>query len=274
MPSTSPYAKPSTSTGRSKADSSLMRDKTGCITCRVRQKKCNGFGAGEDSCGDCNRLNIQCLGVHHNRPDWLRNQDALKETKYRIKHHLTEYPVPRGRGPAPERPFLTFQDLIEKYSPQRYLPSGSTSPSLESDRLYRIEPDSPVAYTPTQSGGYLSVETNLYHSHDTPSPSASYALTPLTPSSSGGDLFGSHDMPVACGHPFQADLLNQSVGVTYHEAAYIPEHPGYANILPQSRGPYFRHQHSPSLFLPSPVEPQQYQYDYSEYARPSARRMH
>ncbi|KAG8722477.1 hypothetical protein FRC08_001532 [Ceratobasidium sp. 394] len=228
MPSSSPYAKPSASVGRSKSDASLMRDKTGCITCRVRQKvsgilniwnshthylvlqKCTGIAPGEVDCGDCIRLNIHCLGVHHNRPDWLRNPEALKETKYRIKHHLTEYPVPRGRGPAPVRPFLSFQDLIEKYSPQRFVPSGSASPNLESERLYRIEPDSPVAYAPSQSASYLSVQTNLYPSPNTPSPSTPYTSMPLTPSSSDGSLFVSPDAPVPCGYPFQTDYMNQS----------------------------------------------------------------
>ncbi|KAG9099625.1 hypothetical protein FRC06_005078 [Ceratobasidium sp. 370] len=267
MPSSTSYAKLSAS-GRSKQDTSLMRDKTGCITCRVRQKKCTGVATGEVDCSDCIRLNIQCLGVHHNRPDWLRNTEALKETKYRIKHHLTEYPVPRGRGPAPPRPFLSFQDLIEKYSPQR-----STSPNIESERLYRIEPDSPVAYASSQSASYLTVQTNLYPSPNTPSPSTSYTPTPLTPSSSDGSLFLSPDVPVPCGYPFQADYMSQPAGVTFHEAAYIPELAGYVHISPHSRGPY-RHQHSESLFLTSPVESQQYQYGYQDYARPSARRQH
>jgi len=251
-----------------------MRDKTGCITCRVRQKKCTGIAAGEVNCGDCIRLNIQCLGVHHNRPDWLRNPDALKETKYRIKHHLTEYPVPRGRGPAPVRPFLSFHDLIEAYSP-RILSSGSTSPSLEPDRLFRIEPDSPVAYTPSQSAGHLSVQTDLYLLPTTPSPSTSYTRTPLTPSSSDGGLFPSPDVPLPCRHPFQTDYdyMNQHASVTFHEAAYIPELQGYVHINPHSRGPY-RHQHSESLFLTSPVESQQYQYGHQDYVRPSARRQH
>ncbi|KDN51051.1 hypothetical protein RSAG8_00680, partial [Rhizoctonia solani AG-8 WAC10335] len=70
--SATPYAKPA-QVGRSRSDVSLMRDKNGCITCRVRQKKCSGLEAGQMSCTDCLRLNIQCLGVSHNRPDWLRN---------------------------------------------------------------------------------------------------------------------------------------------------------------------------------------------------------
>ncbi|CAE6401383.1 unnamed protein product [Rhizoctonia solani] len=118
MRHSTPISKTPYQVGRSKADVSLMRDKNGCITCRVRQKKCSGVEAGQTSCTDCLRLNIQCLGVSHNRPGWLRNPEALKETKYRIKHHLTEYPVPRGRGPTPKRPHLDFYDLIEKYSPR------------------------------------------------------------------------------------------------------------------------------------------------------------
>ncbi|QRV72484.1 Fungal Zn(2)-Cys(6) binuclear cluster domain [Ceratobasidium sp. AG-Ba] len=272
MPSSTPYAKPSGAVGRSKSDTALMRDKSGCITCRVRQKKCNGIAPGETDCGDCIRLNIHCLGVHHNRPDWLRNQEALKETKYRIKHHLTEYPVPRGRGPAPERPFLSFQDLIDKYSPQKYPASGSVSPNLQSDGLIRMEPESPVIYTPSQAGGYLSVQTNLYPSQNTPSPSTSYTPMPLTPSSSDGSLFMSPEVP--CGYHFQPEFVNQPVGqgAAYHDA-YLPELSAYPTMHASARGPY-RHQHSQSLFLTSPVEPQPYQLEYLDYVRPSARRQH
>ncbi|KAF8607950.1 hypothetical protein BDV93DRAFT_589588 [Ceratobasidium sp. AG-I] len=147
---TSPDAK-AASVSRPKSEDSLMRNKDNCITCRVRQKKCTGIQPGDISCGDCSRLNIQCLGVQHNRPDWLRNPDAVKETRYRIKRHLTEYPVPRGRGLAPSRPFLDFYDLIERYSPR--IPGSETlNPlSVQSGQLYQMESE---LSTYSQSGSY------------------------------------------------------------------------------------------------------------------------
>ncbi|KAF8607939.1 hypothetical protein BDV93DRAFT_284019 [Ceratobasidium sp. AG-I] len=204
MPSSAtPYAKPA-SVSRSKSESSLNRDKNGCITCRVRQKKCVGMQNGDTSCGDCLRLNIQCLGVQHNRPDWLRNPDALKETKYRIKHHLTEYPVPRGRGPAPNRPFLDFYDLIEQYSPPRVPSSEASSPlSVQSGQLYRMESESPTTYS--QSGGYLSVQS--HHAASTPSPSSSYQGMPHTPTSPDDGLFAYTERQ--CG--YGGEMLGQGV---------------------------------------------------------------
>ncbi|KAG8733063.1 hypothetical protein FRC11_008944, partial [Ceratobasidium sp. 423] len=193
MPSSfTPYAK-RPQVGRSKSDVSLMRDKNGCITCRVRQKKCSGVEAGQTSCGDCLRLNIQCLGVSHNRPDWLRNPDALKETKYRIKHHLAEHPVPRGRGPAPKRPHLDFHDLIEKYSP--HIPTAEEyDQTLRLDKLQRMSPESPSHTTTSYSSRYLSMQSSHYGSPNTPSPSSSYAPMPRTPTSTGGSLFISTDI--------------------------------------------------------------------------------
>ncbi|QRV89940.1 hypothetical protein RhiJN_17958 [Ceratobasidium sp. AG-Ba] len=84
-------------------------------------------------------------------------QQALNETKYRIRHHLTEYPVPRGRGPAPARPFLSFQDLVEKYSPGD--PTEHTDLGFELERL-RIGPEAPFTCT-SQGDSDLSVQTRL-----------------------------------------------------------------------------------------------------------------
>ncbi|KAG8690773.1 hypothetical protein FRC11_009206 [Ceratobasidium sp. 423] len=183
--SSTPYPKASQA-GRSQFKSSLMRGPDACITCRVRQKKCSGVEADQSSCGDCLRLNIQCLGVSHNRPDWLRNPEALKETKYRIKCHLTEFPVPRGRGPSPKRPYLDFLDLIEKYAPR--------IPTLEEDgRSVEIEQPQqmlPELLSPTTnySGGYFSVESS-YSLTRWPSPEPSYFPMPPSPTYPYTSLF-------------------------------------------------------------------------------------
>ncbi|CAE6523626.1 unnamed protein product [Rhizoctonia solani] len=278
MPSPSaPYAR--SQVGRSRSDVSLMRDKNGCITCRVRQKKCSGVEADQTSCSDCLRLNIQCLGVSHNRPDWLRNPEALKETKYRIKHHLTEHPVPRGRGPAPKRPHLDFYDLIEKYSPR--IPTAEEyDQSLKLDKLQRMSPESPSHTTTNYSSGYLSVQSNHYGSPNTPSPSSSYAPMPRTPTSTDGGLFISTDV---C---YPGGAMNQEFpyghqGAVYQDA-YVPQNESYDLVSPVSSqlsaGSPYRLTHAPldSLFLtsPSPISPYYtYPHEYlSEHTSPSARR--
>ncbi|KAH7343712.1 hypothetical protein B0J17DRAFT_187951 [Rhizoctonia solani] len=260
MPAAStPYDRPA-QVGRSRPDVSLMRDKNGCITCRVRQKKCSGIEAGETSCSDCLRLNIQCLGVSHNRPDWLRNPEALKETKYRIKHHLTEHPVPRGRGPAPKRPHLDFYDLIEQYSPR--MPTAEEyEQSMKLDQLQRMSPESP-SHTTNYPSKYLSVQSSHHASPNTPSPSTSYS-------------------PMPRGVMNQEFFYNQQ-GAIYHDA-YVSQNEAFEHLVSptgsqQSTGgsPY-RLAHSPpdSLFLTTNPMSTYYQYpnDYlSEHISPSARR--
>ncbi|KAJ1308733.1 hypothetical protein OPQ81_004424 [Rhizoctonia solani] len=281
MPSSSsaPYAKP-TQVGRSRSDVSLMRDKNGCITCRVRQKKCSGMEANQRSCGDCLRLNIQCLGVSHNRPDWLRNPEALKETKYRIKHYLAEHPVPRGRGPVPKRPHLNFLDLIEKYSPRIPTADEYDQPAqpVGLDRLQRVAPGSPSQIT-NYSSGYLSVQGGQYGSPTTPSPSSSYAPMPRTPSSADGSLFVSTDMCNYSGGMMSQEFFYGQPG-TAHRDAYVPQQepfdylasPSSSQLSPGS--PYrLTHTSPDSLFLTSPISPYyQYHRDMPMYPSPSARR--
>ncbi|CUA70121.1 hypothetical protein RSOLAG22IIIB_00467 [Rhizoctonia solani] len=252
MPASSatPYAKPA-QVGRSRSDVSLMRDKNGCITCRVRQKKCSGIEEGRPSCSDCLRLNIQCLGVSHNRPDWLRNPEALRETKYRIKHHLTEHPVPRGRGPAPKRPHLDFYDLINKYSPR--IPTADEYVQL--DNLQPMSPESP-SQTTNYSSGYLSVHGSHYTSPTTPSPSSSYATMPR-------------------------GIMTHEMFYNQQSPAYIPQSESFEHLVsptcsqPSAGSPY-RLTHAPpeSLFLTSPISPYYpYAPDYlSGHISPSARR--
>ncbi|KAG8678679.1 hypothetical protein FRC08_017585, partial [Ceratobasidium sp. 394] len=48
-----------------------IRSKEGCLTCRIRRKKCDQ-GKHEHSCESCRRLHIECLGYSRNRPEWLK----------------------------------------------------------------------------------------------------------------------------------------------------------------------------------------------------------
>ncbi|KAF8605181.1 hypothetical protein BDV93DRAFT_439650 [Ceratobasidium sp. AG-I] len=48
-----------------------LRSKEGCLTCRIRRKKCDQ-GKHSDSCESCRRLHIECLGYSRNRPEWLK----------------------------------------------------------------------------------------------------------------------------------------------------------------------------------------------------------
>ncbi|CAE6495382.1 unnamed protein product [Rhizoctonia solani] len=281
MPSTStPYDR-SAQVGRSRSDVSLMRDKNGCITCR----KCSGIEAGETSCGDCLRLNIQCLGVSHNRPDWLRNPEALKETKYRIKpealketkyrikHHLTEHPVPRGRGPAPKRPHLDFYDLIKQYSP-RVPTAEEYDQSMRLDRLQRMSPESP-SHTTNYPSKYLSVQSNHHASPATPSPSTSYS--PMPRGVMNQEFFYNQQ-----GGVMNQEFFYNQQDAMYHDA-YVSHNETFGHLVSPtssqasaSGSPYrLTHAQPDSLFLTTNPLSAYYQYpsDYlPEHISPSARR--
>ncbi|CAE6533797.1 unnamed protein product [Rhizoctonia solani] len=232
--SSKPYAKASR-TGRSESRSSLMRDISGCLTCQVRQKKCSGVEVGQSSCSDCLRLNIQCLGASHSRPAWLRDSEALKETKRRIKSHLTQFPVPRGRAPGPERPYLDFVDLIEKYSPRSSIPEEyDRSAGLEQLQQMLPELPSPTNY----SSEYFSVQSS-YSLTRWPSPEPSYSPTPPLPAYPYG-LFSPPDPYNFLGGSMdQSGMMNQGFfynqqGAIYHENAHLPQNDLFSYVPHES----------------------------------------
>ncbi|WVQ76045.1 hypothetical protein IAR50_005681 [Cryptococcus sp. DSM 104548] len=61
---------------------SSKRAKTGCITCRLRKKRCDET---KPACATCERLGIECLGYGDKRPDWLREKANAREAKKQIK---------------------------------------------------------------------------------------------------------------------------------------------------------------------------------------------
>ena len=67
--------------------SSTTRAKTGCITCRLRKKRCD---EGKPKCAACERLGIECLGYGVKRPKWLRDEHAAKRTKLEIKEKVSQ----------------------------------------------------------------------------------------------------------------------------------------------------------------------------------------
>ncbi|KAF8760109.1 Fungal specific transcription factor domain [Rhizoctonia solani] len=267
MPSSStPYAK-TVQVGRSRSDVSLMRDKNGCITCRVRQKKCSGIEIGQTSCGDCLRLNIQCLGVTHNRPDWLRNPEALKETKYRIKVGFISAVV-------------LAQGLADLYSP-RIPTTEECHQYVKLDQLQPMSPESPSTNYP---GGYLSVPTSHYGSPTSSSPSSSYTAMPSTPTNLSDDLFASTDMCNYAGGIMTPELFyTQQQGISYHDA-YVPLNSTFEqSVSPTASqtstgGSPYRLNYAPpeSLFLTSISPNSQYhQYTHNHLSgqtSPSARR--
>ncbi|KAF9511254.1 hypothetical protein BS47DRAFT_1346974 [Hydnum rufescens UP504] len=48
----------------------ITRSRHGCLTCRIRRKKCNE-PADQTVCDTCQRLKIECLGYAPRPPEWL-----------------------------------------------------------------------------------------------------------------------------------------------------------------------------------------------------------
>ncbi|CEL57368.1 hypothetical protein RSOLAG1IB_02107 [Rhizoctonia solani AG-1 IB] len=107
-----------------------IRSKEGCLTCRIRRKKCDQ-GKHADSCESCRRLHIECLGYSRNRPEWLKGV-KVEEFKRTIKRFLAENSPKSGlhtrQDPSMPVPFLSFEGLRNRLA-------NNTPPSLGSGAL-------------------------------------------------------------------------------------------------------------------------------------------
>ncbi|KAF8666661.1 Fungal specific transcription factor domain [Rhizoctonia solani] len=121
------------------APAKRIRTKQGCLTCRIRRKKCDEsreFGGG---CETCSRLHIECLGYSNKRPEWLKGA-RVDEYKRQIKHFLADNGA-RSSTRSPDQAFLGLQHLKESPgSPREH--SESVHTDTESD--YYSDPVSPV----------------------------------------------------------------------------------------------------------------------------------
>ncbi|CAE6457965.1 unnamed protein product [Rhizoctonia solani] len=113
-----------------------LRSKEGCLTCRIRGKKCDQGKIAEDDaqhpgCAACRRLRIECLGYARNRPEWLKGPQ-VDEFKRTIKMFLAENSPRVQRTPrtsdSGNLPFLTF-DNLRNGAATSFVPVGSSSTS-------------------------------------------------------------------------------------------------------------------------------------------------
>ncbi|KAF7362525.1 Ustiloxin B cluster transcription factor ustR [Mycena venus] len=94
------------SSGTKNANSELAR---GCWTCRVRRRNCGEHERDPDNPGHCRiclRLGITCLGWSAQRPEWLRDKDAIELFKYYIKEQF--------RGQFIGRPPPDISDFVRQ----------------------------------------------------------------------------------------------------------------------------------------------------------------
>ncbi|WWD03859.1 hypothetical protein V865_001915 [Kwoniella europaea PYCC6329] len=66
---------------------SIKRGKTGCITCRIRKKRCD---EAKPTCDSCARLGLECMGYSVQRPSWLKEKDMEMKLREKIKQKSSE----------------------------------------------------------------------------------------------------------------------------------------------------------------------------------------
>ncbi|WWC59322.1 uncharacterized protein I303_101874 [Kwoniella dejecticola CBS 10117] len=91
--------------------SSSKRGKTGCITCRLRKKRCD---EAKPICATCSRLGIECMGYGLKRPKWLKENDNAKKAKQNIKQIVLQKRSSRNRqGSSADSEKNASQDVAD-----------------------------------------------------------------------------------------------------------------------------------------------------------------
>ncbi|RXK36475.1 hypothetical protein M231_06259 [Tremella mesenterica] len=68
------------------------RTKTGCLTCRLRKKRCD---EGKPVCACCTRLGLECMGYEEKRPRWMNQRDVVTRTAAELTDTINQ--VKRGK---------------------------------------------------------------------------------------------------------------------------------------------------------------------------------
>lgn len=109
----------------SRADKSFSsRGKTGCITCRLRKKRCD---EAKPICATCSRLGIECMGYGVKRPKWLREKDNAQKAKEYM--YVTQ-------SAALEDVFLTLSHSKATVMKRSMAKGQDTSPEHEDIHMY------------------------------------------------------------------------------------------------------------------------------------------
>ncbi|KAF9516981.1 hypothetical protein BS47DRAFT_588399 [Hydnum rufescens UP504] len=120
----------------------ITRSRLGCLTCRIRRKKCNE-PPNQTVCDACRRLRIECLGYAPRPPEWLtpKTRDSImKEIAWfraadgRAENpptlSLAKFYVPLGWAPTLAPPTAEQQSAISQPW-EMSLPPASSSRGQE-----------------------------------------------------------------------------------------------------------------------------------------------
>ncbi|KAF8681546.1 Fungal specific transcription factor domain [Rhizoctonia solani] len=211
------------------------RTRRGCLTCRIRKKKCD---CTRPSCTKCERLHVQCLGYASDRPDWLKGENA-KEYTQAIKCFLSEYPPAKAYDDPV--PYLVLKPTAEveqalardpnRFNPvcfdpdnatlKRWLPAPpapSSSPKAAFSNPSTEIMGASSSFTPR---GYQPPSNNFSSPYPapTPSPQTPYTLPAHSVYEAPADPIWSYTQPVA--DPY------------FYSGLFSTTQPGYGSLMSQ-----------------------------------------
>ncbi|KAG8818897.1 hypothetical protein FRC19_010251 [Serendipita sp. 401] len=150
---------PSAKRSSSKADlgepkPKRQRTKAGCITCRVRGKKCDETRMDNgETCETCKRLRLHCLGFQDRRPDWLRSKENIKTWRKRVTDFLLSQGLVKGHAGCGLRPgnlpdaVLTIEEMRRDLDASVGPGGSADSPSGPlQDHERDLEPEPPHSF--------------------------------------------------------------------------------------------------------------------------------
>ncbi|EJD01902.1 uncharacterized protein FOMMEDRAFT_29043 [Fomitiporia mediterranea MF3/22] len=236
-----------------------VRAGSGCYTCRIRRKKCDGKPDADGQCQTCVRLRLQCLGFGAKRPEWMREGNSVEELRSKIKGFLAQNGMIKGHsasiasGPPDS---LSTPEASTSSAPGTSvsLPLATANTSKRVRHLPSPYSDMPSSFSAastsstTATGSYMAPSyyrgsssnmSSVSNTSDVASPlcgsSFSTASTPALTSSSGSDAgwesprsdllgssFGDMDQRWASEYYMPSQLTSAHAHVSNYNAKHDP----------------------------------------------------
>ncbi|KAI5961915.1 uncharacterized protein KGF55_003886 [Candida pseudojiufengensis] len=163
------------------------RSKLGCLTCKIRKKKCD---ESKPKCGDCNRLNKNCYYIdYHNM-----NNEEIKELKKKVENEESSNKLRKRK--IKSKP-IKIEDEKDKRSPNIHLNSnlkngmfnniGITSVNEDNkSKVYgyvsdvRSTTSGTISDSSTNTTNYQSTNTSAIPSSTTPNLTSIHPISQVT----------------------------------------------------------------------------------------------
>ncbi|KAG8714515.1 hypothetical protein FRC11_008160 [Ceratobasidium sp. 423] len=211
------------------------RTRRGCLTCRIRKKKCD---CTRPSCTKCERLHVQCLGYASDRPDWLKGENA-KEYTQAIKCFLSEYPPAKAYDdPVPYlvlKPTAEVEQILTR-DPNRFNPVCFDPENATLKRWLPIPPPprtSPKVAFPTPAiaavGPSSSFTSSSYQPPSNNFPSPYPALTPSPQTPYAHPMYPVYEAPADPAWPYTPTAEPYP-----YPALFAATQPGYGSLVSQA----------------------------------------